>query len=66
MSWPELERIEADPELQRALKHCRSRKELIVAERRRGYRITRIDLQRAWKEEQLSSAPDGERTVQRQ
>jgi predicted ribosomally synthesized peptide with nif11-like leader len=51
MSWSELERfvadVEADAALQRALKHCRSRKELILAARRLGYRITRIDLQRA-------------------
>jgi len=57
MSWSELERfvadVESDAALQRALKHCRSRKELILAARRLGYRITRIDLQRAWEEEQL-------------
>ena len=55
MSWSELERfvddVEADRDLQRSLKHCRSRKELILAARRLGYRITRIDLQRAWLEE---------------
>ena len=57
MSWSELERfvddVQADSALQRALKHCRSRKELILAARRLGYRIRRIDLQRAWQEEQL-------------
>ena len=56
MSWSELERlvaeVEADAGLQRALQHCRSGKELILASRRLGYRITRIDLQRAWEEEQ--------------
>ena len=56
MSWSELERlvaeVEADAGLQRALQHCRSRKELILASRRLGYRITRMDLQRAWQEEQ--------------
>ncbi|WP_438983367.1 hypothetical protein [Vulcanococcus sp.] len=41
---------EVDAALQRALRHCRSRKELILAARRHGYRITRIDLQRAWQE----------------
>ena len=55
MSWSELERfvddVEADSALQRALKDCRSRKELIRAGRRLGYRITRIDLHRAWLEE---------------
>ena len=56
MGWLELERLvdeaEADQALQRALKHCRSRKELILAAQRLGYRITRIDLQRAWQKEQ--------------
>ena len=56
MSWSELERfvgdVEADRDLQRSLRHCRSRKERILAARRLGYRITRIDLQRAWQEEQ--------------
>ena len=46
MSWSELERfvddVEADSALQRALKHCRSRKELILAARRLGYRITTL------------------------
>lgn len=56
MSWSELERFvdaaESDRVLQRSLKHCRSRKELILAARRLGYRITRIDLQRALQEDQ--------------
>jgi len=55
MSWSELERLvqegEADAALRRALKHCRSTQELVLAARRLGYRITRIDLQRAWEEE---------------
>ena len=59
MSWLELERLvdeaESDQALQRALKHCRSRKELILAARRLGYRITRIDLQLAWQEEQAEA-----------
>jgi predicted ribosomally synthesized peptide with nif11-like leader len=59
MSWPQLERfvadVEADAALQRALRHCRSRKELILAARRLGYRITRMDLQRAWQEEHLEN-----------
>jgi predicted ribosomally synthesized peptide with nif11-like leader len=65
MSWSELERFvgdaEADHGLQRSLKHCRSRKELILAARRLGYRITRFDLQRAWQEEQreLEQAAQG-------
>ena len=47
---------ESQGELQRSLRHCRSRKELILAGRRLGYRITRLDLQRAWQEEQLEQA----------
>ena len=60
MSWSELERLvcdaEADAAMQRALKHCRSRKELILAGRRLGYRITRMDLQRAWEDHQRLEA----------
>ena len=55
MSWSELERLvdqaEANPSLRRSLKACRSTPELILAARRLGYRITRIDLHRAWEEE---------------
>ncbi len=55
MSWSELERLvdqaETDAGLRRSLKGCRSTPELILAARRLGYRITRIDLQRAWEEE---------------
>ena len=62
MSWSELERLVNDAEanggLQRSLRHCRSRKELILAARRLGYRITRLDLQRAWQEEQAELAED--------
>jgi len=59
MSWSELERLVDDAEsqrdLQRSLRHCRSRKELILAARRLGYRITRMDLQRAWLEQQAET-----------
>jgi hypothetical protein len=62
MSWSELERLVEDAEsqgdLRRALRHCRTRKELILASRRLGYRITRMDLQRAWQEEQAELARD--------
>jgi DNA-binding winged helix-turn-helix (wHTH) protein len=55
MSWSELERLvyqaEANPSLRRSLKGCRSTPELILAVRRLGYRITRMDLQRAREEE---------------
>ena len=55
MSWSELERLveqaEVDAALRRSLKGCRSIPELILVARRLGYRITRMDLQRAWEEE---------------
>ena len=55
MSWSELERLvdqaEVDASLRRSRKGCRSTPELILAARRLGYRITRMDLQRAWEEE---------------
>jgi len=55
MSWSELERLvheaEADAGLRRSLRDCRSTPELILAARRLGYRITRLDLQRAWEQE---------------
>jgi hypothetical protein len=55
MSWSELERLvneaEASPSLRRSLKQCSSAPELILAARRLGYRITRMDLQRAWEQE---------------
>ena len=51
MSWLELERLvedaEKEPQLARALRHCRSNPELVLAARRLGYRITRIDLVQA-------------------
>ena len=54
MSWSELERLvdeaELDTDIGRALRHCRSRDELVLAARRLGYRITRMDLLRAWQE----------------
>ena len=51
MSWFELERLvedsEKEPQLARALRHCRSNPELVLAARRLGYRITRVDLEQA-------------------
>ena len=45
MSWFELERLvedaEKEPQLARALRHCRSNLELVLAARRLDYRITR-------------------------
>ena len=52
MSWSELERLvddaEADAVMRRALRHCRSRRELLLAAQRLGYAITNADLQQAW------------------
>jgi predicted ribosomally synthesized peptide with nif11-like leader len=54
MSWSELERLvaeaENDRELRRALRNCRSKQELVLSARRLGYRITRMDIQRAREE----------------
>ena len=51
MSWNELERLvetaERDGGLRRALRHCRSRAELVMAARRLQFRISLEDLQRA-------------------
>jgi len=51
MSWFELERLvedaEKEPQLARALRHCRSNPELVLAARRLDYRITRVDLVQA-------------------
>jgi hypothetical protein len=51
MGWSELERLvdqaEADGNLRRALGHCRSQEELVLAARQLGFRITRMDLRRA-------------------
>ncbi|MEI6032255.1 MAG: Nif11-like leader peptide family natural product precursor [Synechococcaceae cyanobacterium ELA739] len=51
MSWSELERLvetaEQDGQLRRALRHCRSRLELVMAARRLQFQISLKDLQRA-------------------
>ena len=51
MSWLELERLvedaEKEPQIARALRHCRSNPELVLAARRLDYRITRGDLVQA-------------------
>lgn len=58
MSWSELERLveaaEQDGRLRRALRHCRSRSELVLAARRLQYRITVEDLHGAWLLERLA------------
>jgi predicted ribosomally synthesized peptide with nif11-like leader len=55
MTWSELERFvlaaEADGAMRRALKHCRSEQELVLAARRLGYRLTRRDLHEARQED---------------
>lgn len=55
MSRSALERLvssaETDPAFQHVLQRCRSRRQLIEAARRHGYRVTHSDVQRAWLEE---------------
>jgi hypothetical protein len=52
MSWSELERLvqvaETEAPSHAVLHRCRSRAELVLAARKLGYRITRMDLRRAW------------------
>jgi hypothetical protein len=66
MSWSELERFVDDAErdggMQRALRHCRSRRELLLAARRLGYAISGSDLHQAWMLER-SCAIDERREV---
>ncbi|KAF0654612.1 nitrogen fixation protein [Cyanobium sp. Copco_Reservoir_LC18] len=61
MSWSELERFvdeaETDEVIRRGLRHCRSGPELILAARRLGYHVTRVDLQRAWQLHRLGREP---------
>ena len=60
MSWSELERLvedaETDAVMRRALRHCRSRRELLLAAGRLGYVITKADLQQAWMLQRHASA----------
>jgi len=62
MSWSELERLvddaEADAGLRRALRRCRSRRELVLAARHLGYGIQSGDLRRAWELEQPMAPSD--------
>ena len=61
MSWSELERLvedaETDAVMRRALRHCRSRRELLLAAGRLGYVITKADLQQAWMLQRHAPAP---------
>jgi hypothetical protein len=65
MSWSELERLvedaETDAAMGRALRHCRSRREFLLAARRLGYAITNADLQQAWTLERHDE-PEGRRS----
>lgn len=58
MSWSELERLVEDAEtnadLRALLRSCRSQPQLLLAARRQGYHITRVDLQRAWQRHQAA------------
>ena len=67
MSWSELERLveqaEGDAALRRALMHCRSRFELVLASRRLGFAIDGRDLRLAW---QLHPRPDPDSGSQRE
>jgi hypothetical protein len=60
MSWSELERLvqeaEADGVIRRGLRHCRSRRELLLAARRLGYGIEAADLCQALEMDRRSSA----------
>jgi len=60
MSWSELERLvqeaEADGVIRRGLRHCRSRRELLLAARRLGYGIEAADLSQALEMDRRSSA----------
>jgi hypothetical protein len=56
MSWSELERLveaaEVDPTIRHCLRQCDSKANLILVARHLGFRITRVDLQRAWTDHQ--------------
>lgn len=56
MSWSELERlveaVEQNPAVRQDLRGCRCCEELVLQARHLGFRITRVDLQRAWLDHQ--------------
>jgi predicted ribosomally synthesized peptide with nif11-like leader len=56
MSWSELERLveaaEMDPTIRHCLRQCSSKHDLVLVARHLGFRITRVDLQRAWTDHQ--------------
>ena len=66
MSWSELERLveqaENEAALRRALMHCRSRTELVLAGRRLGFDIDGQDLKLAWQLHQRPGSGRGDET----
>ena len=68
MSWSELERLveqaETDEVIRRGLRHCRSSPELLLAARWLGFRVTRMDLQRAWQLDRRGEDPGAEPAAQ--
>ena len=66
MSWSELERLveeaESDASLRRALMHCRSRFELVLASQRLGFAIDGQDLRLAWQLHQRPGPDSGSQT----
>lgn len=61
MSWSELERLveaaEVDQTIRQSLRRSTSKQELVLLARQLGFRITRIDLQRAWTDHHRQSHP---------
>ena len=68
MSWSELERLveqaENDATLRRALMHCRSRFELVLAGRRLGFAIDGQDLRLAWQLHQRPGPDSGSQSLE--
>ena len=66
MSWSELERLveqaESDGSLRRALTHCRSRFELLLASQRLGFAIDDRDLRLAWQLHETPGRDSGSRS----
>lgn len=65
MSWSELQRLveqaESDADLRRALTHCRSRFELVLASQRLGFAIDGRDLKLAWELHRVRCPGSGDR-----
>jgi hypothetical protein len=54
-----VEEAEHDGVIRRSLRCCRSRAELVLAARRMGFAIHRIDLRRAWLLHRQEAGPGG-------